>query len=102
MYNWSPNCCRLFSNTASISGLDLERTAVTARRMEMPSPTPAPEELHSQFMRCAIRDSSSFSTMLIIPAAAEITSLSDLNEGGVPSEIGLSDRYTLDISLRIP
>lgn len=63
MYSWSPNCCKLFSKILSISFLELEKTAIAARRTPTASPVPAPDKLVNQLKRCA-RRASSFKTML--------------------------------------
>ena len=42
MYNWSPNCLKLLSKIVSMSFFSVARAVVTARRIAMPQPTPAP------------------------------------------------------------
>lgn len=55
IYNWSPNCSRLFSRIDSMSDFESDRTAIAARRMPTASPTPAPDKLVSHEMSCNLR-----------------------------------------------
>jgi hypothetical protein len=102
MYNWSPNCCRLLSKMASMSFLDPESAVIEARRIAMPSPTPAPEELVSQDISAALLESWLFNTKLINAAAAETTSASNFHQMGLSSNSIVADKYSLETSCRTP
>ncbi len=92
IYSWSPNCLKPLSKTVSTSLLSFARAATTARRIAMPSPTPAPEDDVNQVTKWPLRDSSFAKTDVIKPAAAETLSASDCHQRKLSSEVTTEDR----------
>jgi hypothetical protein len=85
-----------------MSFLSAERAAIEARRIEMLSPIPAPEDAVSHDISWAFRDSWLSNTRLINAAAAETALASDFHQLKLSSDLIAGDKYSLEMSWRTP